>query len=366
MGSATINLVVNELRIEGYERVVEFKEPAVGLHAIIAIHNTKLGPALGGIRAFPYSSFQEGLNDVLRLSKGMTYKASVAQTGTGGGKSVIFTDYRIPKRKELLLAFSEAVNFFQGEYICAEDFGMHLSDLETVCQGTSYAVGLPANKSCGDPSPFTAFGGFCGIRAICKQLLGDASPIKRRTFAIQGLGSVGMRIAEHLFWAGARLIVADIDEKAISKAVKNFHAKVVSPEEILSTECDVLVPCALGGIINAETVPELKCAAVAGLANNQLQTEEDGAALFERGILYAPDYVINAGGLLAVCVELFPEGFNPFVARTHVERIENAITEIVTLSDVKNLPTNLIANHIAEGNLEREIGKRTQPPVFQG
>ena len=352
MNKTTIHLKTNELQIEGYERVVEFKEEASGLHAIVAIHNTHLGPALGGIRAYPYASFDHALNDVLRLAKGMTYKAAVSETGTGGGKSIIFCDYTAPKSADLLLAFAEVVNFFEGKYICAEDFGMHLADLETVCKGTPYAVGLPTPRSSGDPSRFTAFGGFRGLQAVCKKVWGSDS-VAGRTFAIQGLGSVGMRIAEHLFWHGARLVVSDINSEATQKAVKEFGARALAPDEILQAKCDVLVPCALGGIINPDTIPHLRCQAIAGLANNQLLSDSDGETLFQKGIVYAPDYVINSGGLLAVCVELETEGFNPKTARNHVDRIYDLLTKIFALSEEQGKSTNLIAKELAEHNLQK-------------
>lgn len=362
MGRATADLTFNELTIDDYERVVEIKNR--NLHAIVAIHNTQLGPGLGGIRAYPYSSFEQGLNDVLRLAKGMTYKAAVAKTGTGGGKSVIFTDYAKPKSEEMLHDFAEAVNQFGGEYICAEDFGMHLADLEIVCQKTPYAVGLPAPKSSGDPSRFTAYGGYRGIQAVCKKLWGTDS-VAGRTFAIQGLGSVGMRMAYTLFWNGARLLVADLNPTLVKRAVEEFGATALSPQEILSARCDILVPCALGAVLSPQTIPQLRCEAVAGLANNQLLSDKDGEKLFKQGILYAPDYIINSGGLIAVCVEIEPEGFDPKLARSHVDRIYDLLTTVFTLSDEKRQSTNQVAKEIAEYNLEHGIGKRTKDPVFQ-
>ena len=361
MGKIAAGLTFNEIKVEGYERVVEVKNDA--LHAIIAIHNTKLGPALGGIRAYPYASFDLGLNDALRLAKGMTYKAAISETGTGGGKSVIFTDYTVPKSEEMLFDFAEAVNRFTGNYICAEDFGMHLADLEIICKKTPFAVGLPAPKSSGDPSRFTAYGGFRGIQAVCKKLWGSDSAAGR-TFAIQGLGSVGMRIAQHLFWQGANLVVADINSMFVEQAVSEFGAKAVSPKEILSVKCDVLVPCALGASLNPHTIPHLRCQAVAGLANNQLLSDKDGDDLFQKGILYAPDYVINSGGLLAVCVEIEPEGFDSKLARQHTDRIYELLLKIFAQAEERNLSTNLVAQEIAEYNIEQGIGKRTLKPVF--
>jgi len=364
MDKPALELIFNELKIEGFERVVEVRDKPSGLLAIIAIHNTTLGPALGGIRAYPYATYEEGLKDALRLAEGMTYKSAISETGTGGGKSVIFIDYKTPKPPELLLAFAEAVNHFSGHYICAEDFGMHLDDLRVISQRTRFAVGLPTPKSSGDPSRFTSFGGFRGIQAVCKKLWGIDS-VAGRTFAIQGLGSVGMILANFLFWQGARLIVSDINDAVVKKAIKEFGATAVSPDEILSAECDVLVPCALGGILNPQTIPHLRCKAVAGLANNQLLSESDGTDLFERGILYAPDYVINSGGLLAVCVELEKEGFNPKIARRHADRVYDLMLTILTLSEEKKLPSHVIAKEIAEYNLAHAVGRRTQEPIFR-
>lgn len=364
MTRATINLTFNELTIAGFERVVEIRDDALGLKAIVAIHNTTLGPALGGIRAYPYATFDDALNDVLRLAQGMTYKAAIAETGTGGGKSVIITDYVKPKSKELLLAFAEAVNYFEGKYICAEDFGMHLSDLETICKGTPYAVGLPTPKSSGDPSRFTAYGGFRGIQAVCKKIWGDDS-VSGKTCAIQGLGSVGMRLAEHLFWNDAQLVVSDINPVVVAHAVKEFGARAVPPREIMKVKCDIFVPCALGAILNPDTIPHLRCKAVAGLANNQLLSDQDGDELFKRGILYAPDYVLNSGGLLAVCVELESEGFNPNSARLHADRIYDLLINLFTLSEERKRPTHLITKELAEDNIRKGIGKRTQAPIFQ-
>jgi len=361
MGTTTTNLKFNEITLEGYERVVEVKDES--LHALIAIHDTRLGPALGGIRAYPYKTFEQGLNDVLRLARGMTYKAALAGTGTGGGKSIIFTQPSVKKTEEMLLKFAEAVNYFKGQYICAEDVGIHPSDLEVICRKTAYGVGLLSAKSSGDPSRYTAFGGFRGIQAACKQVWGTES-VAGRTFAIQGLGAVGMRVAHHLFWNGARLIVADVNKSLIEKAAKDFGAQVVSPEEILSVQCDVLVPCAMGAILNPTSIPHLRCKAVAGLANNQLLSDQDGEELFKKGILYAPDYVINAGGLIAVSVEIEPEGFDPKTARLYMDRIYDRLTAIFKMSEEKKKSTHLIANELAEHNLEQGVGRRTLPPVF--
>jgi len=356
-------IVFKEHAIDGYERVIEITDDSVGLHAIISIHNTTLGPALGGTRAYVYSSFEDGLKDVLRLSRGMTYKSAISETGTGGGKSVIILKDNRKKTKELLERFGEAVTLLEGEYICAEDVGMSLTDLGVVAGKTRYAVGLPHAKSSGDPSPYTAWGTFRGIEAVCHQLWRSDS-LEGKVVAIQGLGAVGMLLARNLFWAGAKLIVADINPRAVESARQEFGATVVSVDEILGVECDILAPCAMGGILNEESIQGLKCRAVAGSANNQLATAEDGRRLQERGILYAPDYLINSGGLLNVCVEIEKEGYNPSKARLHVDRIYNLLITIFTLAEEKNRSTDVIADEIAEDNIAKEIGKRTEKPYF--
>ncbi len=363
MGKLASELKVKELKIDGFERVVEFKNESKGLHALVALHDTRLGPALGGTRAYPYATFEEGLKDVLRLAEGMTNKAAVSETGTGGGKSVIFADNRRPKSKELLHAFAEAVNFFEGGYICAEDIGMTVNDLSQVAEMTPYAVGILRSKSSGDPSRFTSFGGYRGIQAVCKKIWGSDS-VAGKTFAIQGLGAVGMPIAEWLFWGDAQLIVSDINTAAVEHAVREFGAQAVPPDQIGSVSCDVFVPCALGAILNPTSIPKLRCKAVAGLANNQLLTDADGDALSKRGILYAPDYVINGGGLRAVCVEIEPEGFDPNIARQHVDRIYDVLSTIFAIAEEKNRPTHQVAKEVAQHNLKQGIGKRTIAPVF--
>ncbi|NGX61816.1 MAG: Leucine dehydrogenase [Chlamydiae bacterium] len=359
MGKTLSGLIFHELEIEGYERVVEATDQESGLHAIISLHNTRLGPAIGGTRMIPYPTFEEALQDVLRLSKGMTYKSSVAETGSGGGKSVIIADPATQKTEELLLAFAEAVNHFQGKYIAAIDSGIATKDLETVGKGTSYVIGLPSPVGSGDPSPFTAFGGFKGIQAAAQKLWGSDS-LKGKRIAIQGLGGVGMCLAEMLFWAGAELVVSDIDLIRIQEAEVRFGAQGVLPDEILRVSCDILAPCAMGAILNPETIPHLKCRAVAGLANNQLLSDKDGQALFERGILYAPDYVINSGGLFNVCAELEEGGYQAQASRDKIVRIYDLLLTIFTQAEEKHLSTMQVAEELAEHKLIHGVGKRAQ------
>ena len=357
------DLIFKDIDVAGYERVVEIKNPRVGLHAILAFHNTTLGPALGGIRVYPYTSFDHALNDVLRLSKGMTYKAAVSETGTGGGKSVIITSADQPKTDAIMLSFADAVNSLNGKYICAVDFGTDGRDLQNIRKKTPFVVGFPDRKSSGDPSRFTAFGGFLGVKALVKKVWGQDS-VEGRTIAIQGLGSVGMRLADHLFWDGAKLIVTDINPALISKAEHEYNAQAVAPDEIYSVKCDVFSPCALGGILNSKTIPLLNCRGVAGVANNQLLTEDDGNALFKRGILYAPDFVINAGGLLNVCAELFPSGYNAYGSYFNVRNIYDRLLKIFDLSEQNQKPCNIVANELAEYNIKHGVGKRVEDVIF--
>ena len=363
MKKSNATLTLNEIKVEGFEKVLEFKESLSGLHAIIAIHNTKMGPALGGTRIHPYATFEEALEDVTRLSSGMTYKSAIAHMGTGGGKSVIIADPNTQKTEALLLAFAAAVNTLEGGYICAEDMGVTGDDLKVIRRGTQYVVGFPDPKSSGDPCPYTAWGVFQGIRATCHGLFGSPS-VAGHTFAIQGLGCVGMKVARSLFWQGAKLIVADIDAARCRSAQREFDAQVVSVDEILTTECDVFVPCARGGVLNANSIVQLNCKGVCGAANNQLLTDQDDQRLAERGILYAPDYLVNGGGLINVCAELDEQGYNPAVARDRTAQIYTHLLEVYEQAKKKGRPTNQVSNEMAEFNLMRGIGKRVRPPRF--
>jgi leucine dehydrogenase len=343
-------LSINEIKVEGYEKVVEFKNEKAHLHAIIAIHNTTLGPACGGIRVYPYSTFDQALNDVLRLSKGMTLKGAVAQTGTGGGKSVLIVD-KEGKTKEMLLAFAEAINYFNGRYFGGEDMGMRLEDLELISQRTPYVAGLDRPRSSGDPSLFTARGGFRGIQAVCQKVWGAPS-VRGKKIAVQGLGSVGMKLIQHLFWEGAELIVTDTNPSLIEHAVMQWGAKSVAPEEIYHVDCDIFSPCAIGAILNEKTIPLLRCRAIAGVANNQLLAEEDGARLLKRKILYAPDFVINAGGLINISSEIAKKKYEPQIAREKVDHLYDLLLSIFDASEKSSKTPHQIAVEIAEHNLE--------------
>ena len=356
-------LELEEIIVPGYEKVIKVTNKEVGLKAIICIHDTTMGPALGGTRIYPYATFDAALTDVMRLSKGMTYKSAVSEAGWGGGKSVIIADPKKNKTKEMLYAFGLAVDRLQGEYICAEDVGCTPSDVLEISRATPYVVGLPHAKSSGNPSPFTAWGTFRGIQSVIKKMTGSDS-MEHRTIAIQGLGSVGYELAKLLFWHGAQLIVSDIDASKCNGIAEMTGARVVSTVDILSEECDVLAPCAMGGAINPQTIPELNCKAIAGCANNQLLTDSDADELVARGILYAPDFVINAGGLINVTHELDPAGYHPMMARSKVHRLYDQLMVIYDIAEQNRFSTHRAAVSLADYRLKYRIGKRIEPPCF--
>lgn len=349
-------LILHEIQVKDYEQVVEVVNEEVHLHGIIAIHSTWLGPACGGIRAYPYSSFDAAMTDALRLAKGMTYKSAVAHAGTGGGKSVIIVDEEHPKSKEMLLAFAEAINSFEGRYFCGEDMGITLDDLATMHQVTPYIVGLTIPGSSGDPSRFTARGGVRGIQAVCQKLWGNPS-VQGKRIAIQGLGSVGMKLMQMLFWEGAELIVTDINPILVEEAVNYWGATSVSSEQIFQIDCDIFSPCAIGGIVNAKTIPQLKCRAIAGIANNQLLTDEDGEMLIKKNILYAPDFVINAGGLINISSEIGREGYHPALARNRVDHLYEVLLSIFEQAEKSGKSTHQIALEMANYSLNEPIRK---------
>lgn len=357
------SLTIEEVIVPGYEKIVKVTQKDIGLNAIICIHSTIMGPALGGTRIYPYSSYEAALNDVMRLARGMTYKSALAESGWGGGKSVINLDPKKGKTKELLKAFGHAVDWLQGEYICAEDVGSTPEDMAIVSQTTPFVVGLTHEKGSGNPSPFTAWGTFRGIQSVLKKMY-DSDSVENRTIAIQGLGSVGSELALFLYWAGARLIVSDIDQDRCRNIAKTTGAIVVSPEEILSVECDVLSPCALGGVINEKTIPELHCRSIAGSANNQLLQDTDADELFSRGILYAPDFIINAGGLINVTQEVDLNGYNPSLARNNVNKIYSQLMLIYDIAETNKYSTHRAAMSLGDYRLKYRIGKRMDPPCF--
>lgn len=357
-------LVIKELHIPGYRKVIEAINEDANLHCFIAIHDTRLGPSLGGTRIYPYSTREEALKDALRLSKAMTYKSALTENGLGGGKGVIIANPHKDKTQKLLEAYAEVVHSLKGEYITAEDVGSSFEDMLIIKKKTPFVVGMPEGTSSGDPSPFTARGVFKGIQAVAYTLWGS-NCLKNKTIAIQGLGNVGGKLAQMLFWEGANLILCDVHSEKTHHLANHLGAQVVSPEHFFSQKCDILSPCALGGVINDETISQLHCSAIAGGANNQLKDEESGVKLHKKGILYAPDYVINAGGILNVTTELEPGGYNPKKSLEKIERIYDTLLEIFKRSKDENKPTHQIADEMAENKLEHQIGKRKIPIKFE-
>ncbi len=334
---------------DDHEHVSHFFDRASGLRSIIAIHNTNLGPALGGCRMWSYDSDKEALTDVLRLSKGMTYKAAITNLALGGGKSVIMGDAKTDKSEALMLKMGRAVERLGGRYIVAEDVGTTVPDMDIVRRETQHVAGLSGGA--GDPSPSTARGCFVGVRAAAKHKLGKDST-QGLTVAVQGLGAVGYSLCDFLAKDGAKLIVTDISEDAVKRAVDEFGATAVAPDAIYEADADVFAPCALGAGINDDTIPVLKFSIVAGSANNQLAEERHGEALRARDILYAPDYVINAGGLIDVA--RMPLGIDTAAATAKLDQIYDTLIEIFARADREAKPTSEIADRIAEERFRRQ------------
>ncbi|NDD58616.1 MAG: Glu/Leu/Phe/Val dehydrogenase [Chlamydiae bacterium] len=357
------SLELEEIFVEGYEKVVKVKDDKAGLLAIISIHDSSLGPTLGGTRIFPYVSFEDALTDVLRLSKGMTYKSAASECALGGAKSVIMLDPKKGKTEEMLISFGRAVESLNGLYTCAEDVGCSVQDVSIISRATKYVTGLDHEKSSGNPSYFTAWGVYRGIQAALKKVFGDES-VKDKKVAIQGVGSVGRILADLLFWHGANLVITDVDASRAQKVARQYGASYCAADEIWSEECDVFSPCALGGILNLQTIPKLKCRIVAGAANNQLLTENDADELKSRGILYAPDYVINAGGLINVAEEITIEGYKPESARRKTDKLFDQLLTIFDIAEQNGCSTSQAANSLVEYRLKYKIGKRQQPPYY--
>ncbi len=338
----------------GYEQLVFCHDKTSGLKAIIAIHDTTLGPALGGTRMWNYENEEDAILDVLRLARGMTYKAAAAGLNLGGGKAVIIGDPKKDKSEELWRAFGRFVQSLNGRYITAEDVGTTVQDMDIVRLETEYVTGVSASAgSSGDPSPKTALGVFMGLLATAKEVWGS-DDISGKTVAVQGIGHVGYYLCKHLHEAGAKLIVTDIDQESVNRAVQEFGAQAVEPDAIYDVECDIFAPCALGAVVNDNTINRFKCKAIAGCANNVLAEDRHGDELHRRGILYAPDYVINAGGLMNVADEL--KGYNEERAIATVKTIYNNIAKVYEIAKRDNIPTYKAADRMAEERIEK-IGR---------
>lgn len=344
-----------------HEEVVFFSDKKSGLKAIVAIHNTTLGPALGGCRMYPYASTEQALTDVLRLSRGMTYKAAVAGLNLGGGKSVIIADPKKNKNEILFRAFGRFIQGLGGRYITAEDVGTCVTDMEWVRMETKYVTGISrALGGSGDPSPVTALGTYRGMKACVEKVFGTQS-LKGLRVAIQGLGHVGYYLVRHLHDEGAKLIVNDIDNERVKKVVNEFGAEYVDADKIYSVDADIFAPCALGAIVNDQTIPQFKFKIIAGAANNQLADEaKHGQMLIDKKIVYAPDYVINSGGLINVYNEL--EGYNQEKALSQAKGIYEIVKIILDLAEKENIPTYVASNKIAEDRMN-SIGRIKQTYV---
>ena len=341
----------------GHEQVVLCHDDSAGYRGIIAIHSTTLGPALGGTRFWKYASDEEAVVDALRLARGMTYKNAVAGLNLGGGKAVIIGDNKTTSREMLFRAHGRFVESLGGRYVTAEDVGTSTADMDFVHMETDYVTGLTDRS--GDPSPVTARGVFRAIQASAKWRW-DSDDLSARTVAIQGCGHVGYYLAQELHAAGARLIVTDIDPERVKRVVADFGAKAVKPDDIHASASDIFAPCALGGIINDNTIPQLRVEIVAGAANNQLLEDRHGDALEERGILYAPDYVANAGGVINVYSEI--AAWDAVRSLRKADEIYETVLSVFRIAKQDSIPSYQAADRLAERRVQ-EVGTlvRTWP-----
>lgn len=341
-----------------YEQLVFCQDKTSGLKAIIAIHDTTLGPALGGTRMWNYASEEEAIEDALRLAKGMTYKNAAAGLNLGGGKTVIIGDPLKDKNEEMFRAFGRFIQGLNGRYITAEDVGTTVADMDLIHEETNYVTGISeAFGSSGNPSPVTAYGVYVGMKAAAKEAFGSDS-LEGKTIAVQGVGNVAYTLCEYLHEEGAKLIVADINQKSVDRAVEAFGAVQVGTDEIYSQDVDIFAPCALGAIINDATIPQLKAKVIAGSANNQLRDTTHGDMIHEMGIVYAPDYVINSGGVINVADELY--GYNHDRAMKRVAGIYDKIERIFEISKRDGIPTYVAADRLAEERIARVSKSRSQ------
>ncbi len=343
---------------DAHEQVVFGHDAATGMKAIIAIHSTTLGPAAGGCRVWPYASTAEAVTDVLRLSRGMSYKNAMAGLKFGGGKAVIIADPRHPKAPELFQAFGRFVDSLGGRYVTAEDVGTTTADMENVARETRYVAGLgrAPGEAGGDPGPKTALGVYLGLKAAVKFRLGRGE-LSGVSIAVQGVGGVGYHLCRLLAADGAKLAVADVRPAALQRVVEEFKATAVAVEDILAADVEVLAPCALGAVLNAASVPRLRARVVAGAANNQLAQDQDGSALAAAGILYAPDYVINAGGIISVAREYYG-GATEEQVLGDIQAIPRRLTEIFERARGENRATNAVADQMARERLGRQPAHR--------
>jgi len=327
---------------EPYEQVVYAHDAGSNLKAIIAVHDTTLGPALGGTRMWAYTTEEEALKDVLRLSKGMTLKASAAGLNLGGGKAVIIGDAGTDKTEKLLSAYGKYIQRLSGNYITAPDVGTNQQDMDMIASQTDYVVGTTGGS--GDPSPFTAYGTWLGMKAAVKELFGKES-LNGLTVAVQGLGNVGYWLCRYLHQDGAKLVVTDLNDSAIGQVCHEFGSECVKPEEIYAVPCDIFAPSALGAVVNEFTLPKLKCAIIAGAANNILESDRDGDILHRQGICYVPDYIANAGGLINVSDQLY--GYDKNRVMKKIDDIYYTVLKVFAISKQEDVPTYKAADILA-------------------
>lgn len=343
---------------DNHEKILRVSHPASALEAIIAIHNTALGPAMGGTRVWPYGSDDEALTDVLRLSRGMTLKAAMADVRCGGGKAVIIADPKTGKSEDLLRAYGKAVDRLAGRFITGEDVGLTVADADIIGSETEFLLGSTARG--GDPAPATALGVYKGLLSAVRHRLG-VDDLRGIHVAVQGLGNVGRNLVDLLARDGARLTVTDINDKTVLEIEKRYGATKVAPADIFAVEADVFAPCAMGGVISDDTLKQLQVAAIAGSANNQLLEPRHGALLHRAGILYAPDYVINGGGLIALSLELDGGRYTWSKAQARVTRIGEALDAIFDRAVADDLPPEIVADRIAADRI-REASASTGEP----
>jgi leucine dehydrogenase len=349
-----------ELAEMGHERVLICSNPDVGLKAIIAVHSTVLGPGLGGVRMWPYPTFDDAMRDVLRLSRGMTYKAAAAGLNLGGGKAVIIADPKKDKSEALFRAFGQYIQSLGGLYITAEDVGIDVQDCEVILTETPWVTGVSeAHGGSGDPSPVTAFGTLQGMKAAARRKWDGT--LEGRSVAIQGLGSVGMWLASYLRDEGVtKIFGSDIDDEATQQAADEYGVEIVPPDDIYGVDCDIFAPCALGAILNDDTIPRLACSVIAGAANNQLDDEERHAReLAGRDILYSPDFVINAGGLINVYNELSGD-YNRERALLMTRTIYLKMMRVFELAEQEGITTAVAADRVAEERIQEIKGLGTR------
>ncbi|WP_435139146.1 Glu/Leu/Phe/Val family dehydrogenase [Formosa sp. A9] len=346
-----VDPVFGQISFNNHEQIVFCNDKDTGLKAIIGIHNTVLGPALGGTRMWNYNNEWEALNDVLRLSRGMTYKSAVTGLNLGGGKAVIIGDAKTQKTPELMKKFGEFVNGLSGKYITAEDVGMETADMDLVREVTPYVTGISESKGgAGNPSPITAFGVYMGMKAAAKFKFGSDN-LDGKSVLVQGIGHVGEALVDHLTKEGAKVIISDLNQERLEAVSKTYGASIYNGNDLYSESVDIYAPCALGATVNNDTVNKIQAKIIAGAANNQLANEQEhGLILQERGIVYAPDFLINAGGIINVYAEL--EGYGKQEIMRKTENIYNTTLDILTNAEVNGITTHEAALQVAKARIE--------------